>query len=116
MSCSNIFDIMPVATEYLSPEIYKRATFDSVYDTLIQRGVYEPNTGTTHTTFTVLNSAPTGTTAAWDSVTLANGSNGGSCDTTFNQVNVGFIKADYSPVKRGWKGPLLCKEIGRAHV
>lgn len=111
MACSNVFDIMPVATEFLSPEIYKRATFDSVYDTLIQRGIFEPNTGLTHTTFTVLNSAPTGVTAAWDTVTttgIAGGPN--TCDTTYNQVNVGFKSEQYYPFKRGWKGPLLCKD------
>lgn len=101
---------MPVATEYLSPEIYKRATFDSVYDTLIQRGVFEPNSGLSHTTFTVLNSAPTSVTADWDTVTLSNNNNGGACDTTFNQVNVGFESSTYYPVKRGYKGPLLCKD------
>ncbi len=110
MACTNVFDIMPTATEYLSNEIYKRATFDSVYDTLINRGVFEPNSGLTHTTFTVLNSAPTTVTADWDAVTLSNGSNGGSCDTTYNQVNVGFESQTFTPVKRGWKGPLLCKD------
>lgn len=101
---------MPVATEYLSREIYKRATFDSPYDTLIKRGEFAPNTGLTHTTFTLLNSAPTSVTPDWDSVTLSNGSNGGACDTTYNQVNVGYQAATYTPVKRGWKGPLLCRD------
>lgn len=109
MSCANVFDVLPVATEYLSKEIYKRATFDSPYDTLIRRGEFMPNTGLTHTTFTILNSAPTNT-SDWDAVSLANGSNGGSCDTTYNQVNVGFKSETYSPVKRGWKGPLLCRD------
>jgi hypothetical protein len=111
MACSNVFDIMPVATEYLSPEIYKRATFDSIYDTLIQRGIFEPNTGLSHTTFTVLNSAPTSVTAAWDTVTTTGiGEGPNSCDTTYNQVNVGFKAEQYFPYKRGWKGPLLCKD------
>lgn len=110
MACANVFDVMPVATEYLSKEIYKRATFDSVYDTVIPRGEFAPNSGLTHTTFTVLNSAPTSVTADWDSVTLANGSNGGSCDTTWNTVNVGYQSATYTPVKRGWRGPLLCRD------
>jgi len=110
IACSSIFDVLPTATEYLSKEIYKRATFDSIYDTAIRRGEFAPNSGLTHTTFTVLNSAPTGVSADWDSVTLSNGSNGGSCDTTYNQVNVGFESRTYSPVKRGWKGPLLCRD------
>lgn len=101
---------MAVPTEYLSNEIYKRATFKSVFDTVVPRGVYARGTGITHTTFTVQNSAPTTTTADWDAVTLANGSNAGACATSFNQVNVGYTARNYSPVKRDYMGPLWCRD------
>jgi hypothetical protein len=99
-----------VATEFLSQRIFDLAMFDSPWDNLIRRGVFEPNTGLTHTGFTVQNSAPTSTTVAWDAVTLANGSNGGVCDTTYKDVTVGYQSFTYTPVKTGWRGPLFCRD------
>ena len=110
MACANIADVMSAATEYLSPMIYKLATFDSPWDTVVRRTVFEPNSGLTHTGFTVQNSAPVSTTTDWDPVALANGSNGGSCDTTYTDVSVGFVSFTYTPVKHGWRGPLLCRD------
>ena len=110
MACANISDVMAAATEYLSPMIYKLATFDSYWDTAIRRTVFEPNSGLTHTGFTVNNSAPTSTTVDWDPVALANGSNGGACNTTYTDVTVGFTSFTYTPVKHGWRGPLLCRD------
>lgn len=101
---------MAVPTEYLSKEIYKRATFMSPFDAAVPRGVFAPNSGLTHTTFTIQNSAPTSTSLDWDEVSLANGSNSGACATDFQQVNVGYTALTYTPKKRDWKGPLFCRD------
>ena len=110
MACGNPLDAFRAATEYLGPDLYKLASFKGVMINLIDRGVFAPNTGLTHSTFTIANQEPTTVDRPGTAVTLVNGSNSGSCAYDFTQVNWGYTEKTHSPVKLQWKGPLVCKD------
>lgn len=109
MACTNIFDAFAVATESLAQDVYKRASYRSMWMNMIERGEYPQGTGLTQTSYTT---GPIEPTAAeeWSAITLATGSNGGACTTTYSAIDVGFDATTWSPEKFALKGPQLCKD------
>jgi len=109
MSCTNIFDAFAVATESLAQDVYKRASYRSMWMNMIEKGEYPQGTGLTQTSYTT---GPIEPTAAeeWSAITLATGSNGGACDVTYSAIDVGFDATTWSPERFALKGPVLCKD------
>jgi len=113
MACPNVFNAFAVATESLAQDVYKRASYRSMWLNLIERGEYPQGTGLTQTSFTTTSIEPTAA-ETWSAITLASGvptgDNGGACDVTYNDVPVGYNAVTWGPERFALKGPLLCKD------
>ena len=116
MACSNVFDAFAIATENLADEVYRNASYRSVWLNAIPRGTFETGVGTTKTTFAIENSEPTDDTETWAAITnsdVAGGSGGGaggSCASTYTDVEVGYTSRTYNPEEFALRGPILCKD------
>jgi hypothetical protein len=110
MACGNIYDAFKVASEHLGEEIYRRASFSSIWGNLIPKGEFPKHVGLTKTVFEMGNAYPTADERTWDSYTLATGSNKGACGYNFEDYTVGFEELSYSPTHFQMRGPLLCKD------
>lgn len=116
MACSTVFDAFAIATENLSEEVYRNASYRSVWLNAIPRGTFETGAGVTKTTFTIENSEPTNDEETWTTVTASGvgggvgGGAGGSCASTFNDVEVGYSTRSYSPETFALQGPIICKD------
>jgi len=116
MACSTVFDAFAIATENLSDEVYRNASYRSVWLNAIPRGTFETGVGTTKTTFAIENSEPTDDTETWASITntnvigAANGGAGGSCASSYTDVEVGYTSRTYNPEEFALRGPILCKD------
>ena len=112
MSCPNVFNAFAVATESLAQDVYKRASYRSMWLNLIERGEYPQGTGLTQTSFNTTSIEPTAA-EEWSAITLASGNPGSetnACDVTYNDVPVGFNAVTWGPERFALKGPLLCKD------
>jgi hypothetical protein len=109
MACPNVFDAFAVATESLAQDVYKRASYRSMWLNMIERGEYPQGTGLTQTSFLTTSIEPVAA-EQWSAITLSNGSNGGACDVTYSEVPVGFNTQTWSPERFALKGPVLCKD------
>ena len=97
MACSNVFDAFALATENLSDEVYRNASYRSIWLNAIPRGTFETGAGVTKTTFSIENSeiAETNDAEGWSAITAggvgggSGGGAGGSCASTFSDVEVG---------------------------
>ena len=116
MACSNVFDAFAIATENLADEVYRNASYRSVWLNAIPRGTFETGAGTVKTTFAIENSEPTSDAETWSQITNtdvvggSDGGAGGSCASSFNDVGVGYTSRTYNPEEFALRGPILCKD------
>lgn len=116
MACSNVFDAFAIATENLADEVYRNASYRSVWLNAIPRGTFETGAGTVKTTFTIENTEPTSDQETWSAITNSDviggssGGAGGSCASTFNDVEVGYTSRTYNPEEFALQGPIICKD------
>ena len=116
MACSNVFDAFAIATENLSEEVYRNASARSVWINAIPRGTFETGAGTVKTTFTIENTEPTSDQETWSAITNtdviggSDGGAGGSCASSFNDVEVGYTSRTYNPEEFALQGPIICKD------
>ena len=97
MACGNIFEAFKVAQEHLGEELYRRASFSSIWGNLVPKGEFPKHVGLTKSVFEMGNAYPTSDERTWDTYTLANGSNKGACSYNFQDYTVGFDELTYSP-------------------
>lgn len=110
MACGNIYDAFRVATEHLGTELYRRASFKSIWNNLVPKGEFPKHVGLTKSVFEMGNSYPTVDERTWDAYTLATGSNTGACAYNFTDYTVGYDELTYSPSHFQLRGPLFCKD------
>jgi len=116
MACSNVFDAFAIATQNLSDEVYRNASFRSVWINAIPRGTFETGKGTVKTTFAIENSEPTSDQETWTQITNSSvtggssGNAGGSCSSSFEDVEVGYTSRTFNPEAFSLAGPILCKD------
>ena len=116
MACSNVFEAFAIATENLADEVYRNASYRSVWINAIPRGTFETGAGTVKTTFTIENSEPTTDQETWTAITNSDvigggdGGAGGSCASSFNDVEVGYTSRTYNPEEFALQGPIICKD------
>jgi len=122
MACSNVFDAFAIATQNLSDEVYRNASYRSVWLNAIPRGTFETGKGTVKTTFAIENSEPTSDQEAWTQINNDGSSGGqgvgggtaggagGSCTSAFEDVEVGYTSRSYNPEMFSLAGPILCKD------
>ena len=109
MACANVFNAFAVATESLAEDVYKRASYRSMWLNMVERGEYPQGTGLTQTSFNTTSIEPTAA-ETWSAITLASGENEGACLVTYNDVPVGYNAVTWGPERFALKGPLLCKD------
>lgn len=116
MACSNVFEAFAIATENLADEVYRNASYRSVWLNAIPRGTFETGAGTVKTTFTIENTEPTSDQETWSQITNSDviggssGGAGGSCASSFNDVEVGYTSRTYNPEEFALQGPIICKD------
>ena len=115
MACSDVFGAFAIATENLADEVYRNASYRSVWLNAIPRGTFETGAGTTKTTFAIENSEPTDDTETWAAITNSDvvggsGAASGSCASTYTDVEVGYTSRTYNPEEFALRGPILCKD------
>lgn len=111
MACTEL-NAFRTATEYLGERIARsprlgRAMF---FRNLVPKGIFKQNTGVTHSTFNIKSTEPTDNNDLFQSVTLSSGMPTPACDTTYEDIGVGYFERTYGPKKRRFRGPVICKE------
>lgn len=110
-ACVDPFNVLRMRTEDLGPTLYTRASWMDVWMNVIQRGEYPVGAGLVRSVFTIGRSEPTTDEETWSPITTSSGSTYvGSCNTTYNQVDVGFLENTYKPEVFGLVGPLICQD------
>lgn len=111
MACPNPFDQFQQYTENFLEEVYATPSPNTFFNDLIPRSDYKQGVGLTRSVFTTGRSLPTTNTPDFDRVTFNDGETYiGTCGTTYNLVENGFFKRDYSPEKFGWKSDIICSD------
>ena len=91
-----------------SPQFARANYFRNMFPT----GEFVMNQGTTRSNFTIKPSAPSDDQSLWTNVAIA--SNPGitvpGCNPTYEDIGVDFFERTYSPKRRDFKGPVICKE------
>lgn len=111
MACAEL-TAFRTATEYLGDKINRSPRLGKAmyFRNLVPKGTFTQNTGVTHSTFNIKSSEPTDDNSQFQSVSLANGLPTPSCDTTYEDIGVGFYERTYGPKKRRFRGPVICRE------
>ena len=109
MACPTAFDALPLATEYLSNDIYKRAYPERVMMNLVPRTEFVRNKGVTQTSFQMGRSLPTVDERSWTAVTAADVDTE-ICTNSFTDVEVGYNASTFSPEKFQLAGPIVCQD------
>ena len=109
MACPTAFDALPLATEYLSNDLYKRAYPQHVMMNLVPRTEFVRNKGVTQTSFQMGRSLPTTDERSWTAVT-ADDVDTEICSNSFTSVNVGYTASTFSPERFQLQGPIVCQD------
>ena len=118
MAC-DVFDALRYATEDLSMDISRTASYSSIWLNLIPRGVYPKNVGTFRSVFSIGNVEPTDDSGIWDPIDLSNQlcTSGDATDTpleyctnNWTDVDWGFFEGTYGPERIQLRGPVVCKK------
>lgn len=111
MACPAPFDALRMATEYLGPTLYKKASPRSIWLNLIPREDYPQGIGLVQSVFNVGRSLPTTDEPAFTVIETSDGETfTGTCGTTYNDVSVGFNESTFGPEQFAWKGPIICQD------
>jgi hypothetical protein len=114
MACGTQFDAFRVATEYLGPDLYRRAHFSSPLMNVVKEGTFPKGVGVTPSVFTIEPNEPatlnTGGSAITNSTGTDAGRVSGACAYSFTNLSIGFTEEVYSPKRLQYRGPLFCKD------
>jgi hypothetical protein len=111
MACATPFDAFRLATEHLTDDIYRKASYRSIWLNLIPREEFPSGVGLTQSIFTLGRSEPTDDLPDFSAIALStNGTYTGSCGDTYTDVPVGFNESTFSPEQFAWKGPVICQD------
>jgi hypothetical protein len=110
MATSDVFDAFRAVSETLSTDVYRNATWSSVWLNVIPRESYQRGAGLALKTYVAANSEPSSDDESWTAVALANGTGQGACAQTYTDTTVGMTELSYAPEAFGLRGPTLCKD------
>jgi hypothetical protein len=68
------------------------------------------NQGVTRSNFTIKPSMPSADQSLWTTVALSGGISTPGCDPTYEDIGVDFFEQTYSPKRRDFRGPVICRE------
>lgn len=109
MSCPTAFDNLPLATEFLSDELYKRAYPQAFFMKRVPRAEYIRNKGTVQTNFQMGRSMPGVDERTWTAIT-ADDVDSEICTNDFTEVQTGYNASTFSPEKFQLAGPIVCQD------
>lgn len=109
MACPTAFDALPLATEYLSDDLYKRAYPQHLMMNLVPRTEFVRNKGVTQTSFQMGRSLPTTDERSWTAVT-ADDVDTELCTNSFTDVSIGYSASTFSPERFQLAGPIVCQD------
>lgn len=113
-ACPTPWQAIPVATEALSKEVHRKASWRSIWLNYITRGTFPKNRGVTITDFIIGNSEPTSSEETWTELSLSENQvlagAARQCAATYTDVDVGYNVKTYVPRKIGLAGPVICRE------
>lgn len=109
-ACPSAFDALRVPTENLPNTIYRKASQTNFWLGYITSEEFPQNTGVNQTVFVIGNTEPYSNTEAWTDVTLSNNVISTMCDSTYQDVDVGFNETTFAPRRFGLAGPVICHD------
>lgn len=104
-----------IAVESLEDGVLDSPTFARMnyFRNTFPTGEFVMNQGTTRSNFTIKPSMPTDDQSLWTTVAISNVSSGittPGCNPVYENIGVDFFERTYSPKRRDFKGPVICKE------
>lgn len=93
--------------DVLALPTFARANF---FRNLFPSGEFVQNQGTVRSNFTIKPSAPSDNQALWTTVAVSGGITTPGCNPTFEDIGVGFFENTWSPKRRDFRGPVICRE------
>jgi hypothetical protein len=91
----------------LDSPMFARANY---FRNMFPSGEFVQNQGTVRSNFTILPSAPSDDQSKWTTVAVSGGITTPGCSPVYEDIGVNFIERTYSPQRRDFEGPVLCKE------
>jgi hypothetical protein len=86
---------------------FARANF---FRNLFPTGEFVQNQGVTRSNFVIKPSAPSDDQSLWTSVARSGGLTTPGCNPTYEDIGVDFFEQTWTPKRRDFKGPVICKE------
>jgi hypothetical protein len=104
-----------IAVESLEQGVLKSPAFAraNFFRNVFPSGEFVQNQGTTRSNFTIKPSAPSDDQSLWTDVAISNVSPGittPGCSPIYEDIGVDFFERTWSPKRRDFKGPVICKE------
>lgn len=91
--------------------LYTRASWRDPWLNMVRREEWPVGAGLVRSAFAIGRSEPSTDEETWSTITTTSGSTFiGSCQTTYNQVYVGYKETTYKPEGFGLVGPLVCQD------
>ena len=101
-----------MAVESLEDGVLNLPTFfrANFFRNLFPAGEFVQNQGTTRSNFTIKPTAPSDSQTLWTTVAVSGGITTPGCDPTYEDIGVNFYENTWSPKRRDFKGPVICRE------
>ncbi len=101
-----------IAVESLQDDVltmpaFQRANF---FRNIFPSGEFVQNQGTVRSNFTIKPSAPSDDQSLWTAVAVSGGITTPGCSPTYEDIGVGFFENTWSPKRRDFRGPIICRE------
>lgn len=111
MACAEL-DAFRIAVESLEDGVLDSPRFARLnfFRNLFPAGEFVQNQGTTRSNFTIKPSMPSADQSLWTSVAASGGITTPGCDPTYEDIGVDFFERTYSPKRRDFRGPVICRE------
>jgi hypothetical protein len=111
MACAEL-DAFRIAVESLDQNVLDSPTFARMnfFRNLFPSGEFVQNQGTVRSNFTIKPSAPSDDQSLWQTVAVSGGLTTPGCDPTYEDIGVDFFERTYSPKRRDFRGPVVCRE------
>lgn len=109
MACDAIVDFLTRETgRYMTPILERRTFPRSAWMSLIRRGTFPNGMGETINTLIYERSAPTEAAPTWNTLTVADGAEGGLCLPASTKINIASTNRSFSLARRVLEGPDIC--------
>jgi hypothetical protein len=111
MACTEL-TAFAMATESLEDGVLDAPTFARMnyFRNLFPSGEFMQNIGVTRTNFTIKPSMPTDNQSLWTTVAASGGITTPGCSPTYEDIGVDFLERTWSPKRRDFQGPIICRE------